>query len=66
VQGRLRAEEELTFYIQSECAHCQQPLRLKMDGAMNHQLEDPAARPLMFSPDVDWSEFQEPNIIHAY
>jgi len=38
----------------------------KWDGAMNYRLADPNARPLMFSPDVDWSHFEEPNIIHAY
>jgi hypothetical protein len=66
VQGRLRAGEGLTFVIQSECTHCQRPLRLEMDGAMNYHLDDPAAQPLMFMPDVDWSRFEEPNIIHAY
>jgi len=66
VQGRLRVGEELTFDIQSECAHCGRPLRFEMDGQLNHRLADPEAQPLMFAPDVDWSDFEEPNIIHAY
>jgi hypothetical protein len=66
VQGRLRAGEGLTFTIQSECAHCHRPLHLEMDGAMNYRLDDPAAQPLMFVPEVDWNHFEDPNIIHAY
>jgi hypothetical protein len=66
VQGRLREEEGLTFDIQSECAHCGRPLRFEMDSALNYRLADPAAQPLMFAPDVDWSQLKEPNIIHAY
>ena len=66
MQGRLRDGERLTFDIQTKCAHCDRTLRFEMDGAMNYQLDDAEARPLMFMPDVDWDHFEEPNIIHAF
>ena len=66
MQGRLREGEGLTFDIRSQCASSGRPLRFEMDGALNYRLADPEARPLMFAPDVDWSRFEEPNIIHAY
>ena len=66
MQGQLRKEEGLTFDIQSECGHCGRPLRLEMDGAMDYRLKDATEQLLLFSPDVDWANFEEPNIIHAY
>ncbi len=66
MQGRLRNEQGLTFDIQTECGHCGQPMRLEMDGAMNYQLVEAGPELLVFSPDVDWPQMKDPNIIDAY
>jgi hypothetical protein len=65
VQGRLR-EEALTFNIETSCACCGRLLNISMDGRLQFKLAQPEASPLIFSPDVDWENFTEPNIIHAY
>ena len=66
MQGRLRDEEALTFDIQTECADCGWPLRMEMDRSMNVRLANADAQTLLFSPNIDWAHFDEPNIIHAY
>jgi hypothetical protein len=66
VQGRLREGEVLTFDIRSECAYSGRILQFEMDTALNCRPADSEARPLLFSPEIDWSQFKEPNIIHAY
>jgi hypothetical protein len=65
VQGRLR-EEALTFDIETSCACCARSLNITMDGRLHFKLAQQEATPLVFSPDVDWANFTEPNIIHAY
>ena len=65
MQGRLR-EEALTFDIETSCACCGRLLNITMDGRLQFKLAQQEARPLIFSPDVDWEKFTEPNIIHAY
>jgi hypothetical protein len=52
--------------IESACAHCGQALRLTVDSALQFQVDDPAADPLVFSPQIDWPTFEEPNITHAF
>ena len=65
MQGRLR-QEPLTFEISTRCAYSGQSLNIQIDGELNYQLLQKAARPLVFEPEVDWDNFTEPNIIDAY
>ena len=65
VQGRLRGEQ-LEVAIDSECGHCSRPLRLEIDTEMSVRAASPGAEPMVFSPQIDWPRFAEPNIIHAY
>jgi hypothetical protein len=65
VQGKLR-DERLTIKIATECAHCNQPLELELNSDMEFRSISQGASPLVFQPDVNWAEFTEPNIIHAY
>jgi hypothetical protein len=65
VQGRLR-QERLTFEISTVCGHCREALHIRIDSDLNLELIEPIARPLVFSPDVDWAHFTEANIIDAY
>lgn len=65
MQGRLR-NEALTFEIETSCACCDLPIGITMDSQLRFQLAQSEASPLIFAPDVDWANFTEPNIIHAY
>ncbi|GAB4531392.1 MAG: hypothetical protein Kow0063_10600 [Anaerolineae bacterium] len=65
VQGRLR-EEALWVEVNTECAHCGQPLHMTLDSDLRYRVSQPDARPLVFQPLIDWTTFSEPNIIHAF
>lgn len=67
VQGGLR-KEPLSFEIETECAHCGQPLHLTIDSDLRYQVPeaDEGAEPLVFQPLIDWATFTEPNIIDAF
>ena len=65
VQGKLR-DEFLSVIIESECGHCGQPIRIELDSDMNIGSIEKDSTPLVFEPDVDWSDFKEPNICDAY
>ena len=67
MQGRLR-NEALEVEVESECAHCGQELLFALDSELNWNVDEAAGSPdlLLFEPDIDWKQFREPNIIHAY
>ena len=65
VQGRLR-DEHLVVKIESECAHCGRGLEIVIDSEMKIRSVSEWAEPVVFQPDVNWAQFEEPNIIHAY
>jgi hypothetical protein len=65
VQGRLE-EQPLSVEIETNCAHCDRPLHITVTSDMTYQVKEKGARPLLFEPNVNWDNFTEPNIIHAY
>ena len=65
MQGRLR-NEYLTVTIDTHCAYSGVPLRIELDSQLKYRLEPEDARPLVFTPQVDWEAFHAPNIIDAY
>jgi hypothetical protein len=65
VQGRIR-NQALSVDVESECAHCARPLHLTVDRELRFRLGDEMTEPLVFSPQVDWAAFEEPNITHAF
>ncbi len=65
VQGRLR-ESFLSVEIQTVCAHCGAAMRLTVDSDMHYEVQTAGAEPLVLEPHVDWAQFKDPNIIHAY
>ena len=65
MQGRLRGEK-LRVRIDSECQHCQRPLRLEVDDELQWNVLTQGASPLLFEPDMDWASFRGANIIHDY
>lgn len=65
VQGRLR-NQILKIDILTRCEHCDDPIRFSVDSQMRHVIHTTRAEPLVFKPRINWGEFSEPNIIHAY
>jgi hypothetical protein len=65
VQGRL-TKKQLSIEIETECAHCERRIRLVVGSNLKFQIDARSAKPLLFEPEVNWSQFTEPNIIHAY
>ena len=41
-------------------------MEIVVDGELNCQMKKGGPSPLVFEPDVDWSEFTEPTIIDDY
>ncbi len=65
VQGQLR-NEKLSARIETECAHCHQPLRLEIDSDLKIKSVEPGAQPLVFAPLVDFGALQDHSIIDAF
>jgi hypothetical protein len=65
VQGQLR-KESLSVSITTECAHCAQPLHIKIDSELDYQVAEKQANPFIFKPIVDFHKLKEPNIINAF
>jgi hypothetical protein len=41
-------------------------MRLTVGSDLKWRVEERSAKPLLFEPEIDWTAFAEPNIIHAY
>jgi hypothetical protein len=65
VQGQL-VGEMVSVLIETSCAHTKRPLILEIDSDLNINLHGEAVEPQIFSPTIQWGEFKEPNIIHAF
>ena len=73
MQGRLR-NEYLTVTISTHCAYSGDPLQIEIDSQLKYRVQPEAAgqsagqiaRPMVFTPQVDWEAFRDPNIIDAY
>ncbi len=65
MEGRLR-KEKLSVRIDTECACCGRKLSVQLDEQLRGEVIEGNPEPLVFSPDVDWDTFDEPNITHAY
>ncbi|MBI5031625.1 MAG: hypothetical protein HZB51_13940 [Chloroflexi bacterium] len=65
MQGQLR-NEKLSAHIETECAHCHQPMQIEIDSDLNIQSVEPGAQPLVFTPMVDFSTLKDPSIIDAF
>ncbi len=65
MQGRLRGEK-LSFFLETECAHCGAPLRLEIDSDLAHRVLTAGAEPLVYVPQVDVHKLAEPSIIDRF
>ena len=41
-------------------------MRITLESNLKYHISKGGANPLLFEPEIDWAEFTEPNIIHAY
>jgi len=62
VQGRLR-KEPISVTIDTVCAHCNHPIKIKIDNEMKCEVAQENASLHIFSPQIDWESFSAPNII---
>ena len=67
VQGNLR-NEYVSTDIETRCVHCDRVLNISIDSNMRFTVKEKnlGAYPLVFIPDVDWTNFKAANIIEAY
>jgi hypothetical protein len=65
VQGRLQ-KKAISVNIETACAHSNRHLTIRLDSKMNFQITPEEAEPLVFSPQIDWASFSEPNIIRSF
>ncbi len=65
MQGQLR-KEVLTFLVETECAHCGQPISIEIDNRMQYRVLVAEARPVLFIPHVDFARLKDPSIIDAF
>ena len=65
MQGRL-FNKPLSVRIETECAHCKQPLRLEIDSELQIKAVEPGAEPLVFVPLVDFKTLKDPSITDAF
>ncbi len=65
MQGQLR-KEPLSFLVETECAHCGQPITMEIDSRMQYRVFEAQARPILFIPHVDFARLKDPSIIDAF
>lgn len=65
MQGHLW-RRKVTVEVATECAHCGELLHLELDSEGRYEVRETGAEPLVFHPDLDWSTFSKPTIIHDY
>ena len=65
VQGHLRGEP-LSFVIETECGHCQSPIRIEMSSELEYRVLEGDADPLVYVPQVDLGKLGAPSIIDGF
>jgi hypothetical protein len=65
VQGQLRGEP-LSFTIETECGHCQEPIRIEIDSELKYQVLEGGPEPSVYMPTVDLQKLDEPSIIDSF
>ena len=65
MQGQLSGEP-LSFVVETECAHCGQPLHLEIDSELKVRVVEAGTEPLVFVPMLDFDKLEDPSIIDAF
>ncbi len=64
MQGQLRGEY-LKTVIETECAHCRQPLHVELDSDLNYKVVESGAEPVVLVP-LDAIKEGEPSIVDSF
>ena len=65
MQGRLR-KEYVSVIVNTECAHCAQPLEIVIDSEPQFSVKEEGCEPIVFIPDVDLFKLEDESIINAF
>ena len=65
VQGHLR-KESLSVVIDTECAHCSEPMQFKIDSDLQYKVKEGGVDPIVFVPEVNFYKLKDPSIIEAF
>jgi hypothetical protein len=65
VQGQLRAEP-VAVTIETQCAHCGNPLHVELDSDLNFRVLETGAQPLIAVPMVDLGKIKAATIINDF
>ena len=52
--------------IKTTCAQSGEKMEFVVDSELDYRIERGGTSPLIFEPDIDWSEFKDPTIIDGY
>ncbi len=64
MQGQLRGEY-LKTVIETECAHCHQPLHIELDSDLRYRVVESGAEPVVFAP-LNGIKESEPSIVDTF
>ncbi len=65
VQGRLR-EKELSVVVNTECAHCSQPIEIEISSNLDFKVKSTGCEPMVFVPSVDLLKLKDDSIIDGF
>ena len=65
MQGHLRGEP-ISITVETRCEHCFEPITLEIDSEMSVRVEAEAARPMVFTPDVNVFDVEAPTIVDDF
>jgi len=65
VEGRLW-DRKLEVEVSTRCAQSGREMQIHLDDDLRWSVRESEASPLLFEPEIDWSLFREPTIVHAY
>ena len=65
MQGQLR-QENLLVTVSTECAHCSQPMEIKIDSDLNYTVKEEGCEPVVLVPDVNLFKIEDESIINAF
>ena len=65
MQGHLR-NEPVSITVDTQCAHCAEPITLEINSEMNVHVEPAGADPMVFIPAVPVFDVKAPSIIDDF
>ena len=61
---QVRAQDQfLEVAIHTTCTHCGEAIEIVVDSELNHRIVRGGQGLLVFEPEVEWSEFDDPTIV---